>query len=155
MLNLKKMKKTIACFAFILCLSIASFSQEVVDWSASAEKKGDHEYEVVFTAKIDKGWHLYSQHIKGEDGPVPTKFTFTPSKNYEVSGDVKEPQAVVKMDKTFEMEVAYFNDEVKFTQLVKTKCDKPENIKAAVEFMVCNDEMCLPPKTVDFDIPLK
>ena len=133
----------------------ATFAQkDKVDWRASSVKNTDGTYNLVFTATIEKGWHLYSQHLKGDDGPVPTTFSFPASDKYNPVGAVTEPKPIVKVDKAFDVEVSYFENEVQFVQKIKPSCDKPGTVKAAVEFMVCNNEMCLPPKTVEFEVPL-
>src|SRR5690606_6289936 len=115
-----------------------------VKWSFSAKPAGNNEAELIINAKIDKGWHVYSQCIK-EGGPIPTSFKFTPSADYALIGKVSEtPKAISTFDKNFNMQIAWHKDEVAFKQRIKL--NRPETtVKGSLEFMVCNDEQCLPP----------
>lgn len=122
-----------------------------VKWSFTSEKLSDKDYNLVITAKIEKGWHLYSQFIE-DGGPIPTSFKFTPSADYKLSGKVTEsPKAVTAFDKNFNMEIAWHQDQVVFKQAVSLNVPKTR-IKGVLEFMVCDDQRCLPPSEVEFEI---
>ena len=51
---------------------------EPITWDSHLEKENDSIYKLKFTAKLDKGWHLYAQDV-GEGGPIATNFTFNNS----------------------------------------------------------------------------
>lgn len=129
-----------------------------IKWVFEAKKISDTEYDLVATAKIDKGWYTYSQYI-GNDGPVPTTFTFQKSPisrdattpQYQLVGKVEEVSDHKKtgFDKIFDMNITKFSDEVKFIQRVKTS--GLTEVKGSVNFQTCDDEKCLPPSDVDFD----
>jgi thiol:disulfide interchange protein DsbD len=124
-----------------------------VKWSYSSEKINDKEFNLIITAKIDKGWHLYSQFIE-EGGPIPTSFKFSPAAAYKLIGKVTEsPKPVTAFDKNFNMEIAWHKDQVVFKQRVSL--NKPvAAISGVLEFMVCDDQRCLPPAEVEFQIPI-
>ncbi|SDM25706.1 thiol:disulfide interchange protein DsbD [Daejeonella rubra] len=124
-----------------------------VKWSYSSEKINDKEFDLIITAKIDKGWHLYSQFIE-EGGPIPTSFKFSPSSAYKLIGKVSEsPKPVTAFDKNFNMEIAWHKDQVVFKQRISL--NKPvTTVSGVLEFMVCDDQRCLPPAEVEFQIPL-
>jgi thiol:disulfide interchange protein DsbD len=124
-----------------------------VKWSYSSEKINDKEFDLVITAKIEKGWHLYSQFIE-EGGPIPTSFKFNPSAAYKLIGKVTEsPKPVTAFDKNFNMEIAWHKDQAVFKQRISL--NKPATAIAGVlEFMVCDDQRCLPPAEVEFQVPL-
>ncbi|TJZ53217.1 sugar transporter [Sphingobacterium olei] len=124
-----------------------------VKWTFAAKKTGKDEAVLFLKATIDNGWNIYSQHI-GEGGPVPTSFNFTPSSDYQFIGEVLEPTPNKKFEKTFNMQVLYFNKEVVFQQKIKLKKGQTV-VKGAVEFMVCNDQQCLPPDEKVFAISIK
>ncbi len=125
-----------------------------VTWSYVAKKNSaGNEATIYLKATIDDKWHLYSQNLK-PGGPNKTVFTFAPSKDYTLVGKPAEPKPITYYDKNFKMEVAYFADQVIFTQ--KVKLNKKETVvKGKVEFMVCDDKQCLPPDEVSFSIPVK
>ena len=125
-----------------------------VTWSWESKEVGNDEYDLIFTAKIDKGWSVYSQYLESDDGPVATGFYFEEGGHYtkvgknEESGNVK-----TKYDKVFEMNLTKFTETAIFTQRVKAS-DASTPIKGYLEFMTCDDERCLPPTEVDFSFAL-
>ncbi|MCF4101315.1 thioredoxin family protein [Gillisia sp. M10.2A] len=124
-----------------------------VKWDAKLEKQNDSIYKIIFTATIEKGWHMYSQEV-GEDGPIPTTFTYTSSpETYELIQETKEPNIEAVFDDVFGMDIKYFEDEAVFTQLIKV-IDATSIIEAEVEFMACDDSRCLPPEVVPFQISI-
>jgi thiol:disulfide interchange protein DsbD len=74
---------------------------------------------------------------------------------YTLEGKVKEDGKLLKKhEAVFGVDVKYFNGKVDFVQLVKLKENAKTNFSGEVEFMVCNDQQCLPPATEKFSIPL-
>lgn len=132
-----------------------SFSQiyDPVDWSYSVERVSETEANLFFDANLKSGWHLYSQHIDG-DGPVPTSFTFQELGSAKLNGDVAEGKGHSSMDPNFGIELKYFEGKARFTQKVKVTAEAT-SIKGELEFMVCDDERCLPPdyQPFEFKIP--
>jgi thiol:disulfide interchange protein len=136
------------CNAFI-SNSLSAQILNPIKWSFEAKKISDTEYDLVATAKIDKGWYTYSQFI-GNDGPVPTSLTFDKSAQYQLVGKAEEVSDHKKsgFDKIFDMNITKFSDEVKFIQRVKTT--GATEIKGKVNYQTCDDEKCLPPMDADF-----
>lgn len=124
-----------------------------ITWSFDAKKIGVNEYEVQMRAAIEPGWHLYTQFLPADQGPIPTKFVFTPNAAVSLIGKVKEPKAKKEYDPNFDMELAWFEKTVVFTQ--KVRVQKTSILKGEVEFMVCDHEKCLPPDIVPFEIKLE
>lgn len=126
-----------------------------VQWNFVAAKKGDKTYEVTFSAIVSKPWHIYSQTTP-KGGPVPTKITYKTNPLVVVGGTAKENGALKQIhDKFFGVDVKYFSDKVDFVQTVTLKANAKTNIAGTIEYMVCNDEECLPPKKVPFDLKLQ
>jgi thiol:disulfide interchange protein DsbD len=124
-----------------------------IKWTYSSQKINEKETDLIITAKLEKGWHLYSQFIE-EGGPIPTSFKFNPSPNYKLIGKVSEsPKAVSAFDKNFGMEIAWHKDQVIFKQRISL-INPIETVSGVLEFMVCNDERCLPPAELEFQIPI-
>lgn len=142
----------VALFLVFLSFKLSAQIQQPVKWSYSTEEKGDATY-LKLKATIDKGWHLYAQDI-GAGGPIPTSFKFNPSSSYELSGKVTEPKAEEIFDKNFDMKLRFFEKSAVFSQKIIIKGTKAFNITGTLEFMVCNDVMCLPPEEVEFTIPV-
>lgn len=144
-------------FLILLVVSLFGAQAQISDpvkWSTSVNKIDDTNYEVVFKASIDEGWHIYSQLIEGEDGPIPTEFDVT-ANGLAKEGKTLEPEGVTDFDKTFQMEIKYFENEALFTQKVIVDDSFKDPVNASVFFMVCNDERCLPPEEELFEVYLK
>lgn len=123
-----------------------------VKWEfASKHLEGD-KYEIQFIANIEPHWHLYSQKV-GKNGPIPTSFVFAQSDQYSLIGKTNEPEGITLFEPMFKMEVKYFENKAVFTQKIKIKSDDAV-FKGDLEFMACDDEKCLPPEIVDFQIPV-
>ena len=125
-----------------------------VKWSFEVKKVGDGEFDLISTAKMDKGWHVYSQFLK-DDGPIPTVLTFKPSSAYQLIGKASEisDHKESGYDKLFMMDVTKFSQQVSFVQRVKVS-DATQPIKGSVRYGTCDDERCLPPDDVDFSFTL-
>lgn len=121
---------------------------EPVKWSTSVVKISNTEAELVATATIDKGWHLYSQNVP-EGGPIATTFTFKSNESYLKKGNTKEEDGHTINDPIFEMKITYFENQASFRQTIKLKNKKAFAVNAVVEFMVCDDSRCLPPTEID------
>lgn len=124
-----------------------------VKWSYAAKKIGPNEAILLLKATIEPGWHIYSLYIK-DGGPVKTSFTFKKSLFYSLIGKPTEPKPTVHFEKSFGMDVSYFEKEVIFQQKIKLK-QPAVTVKGSLEFMTCNDHKCLPPADIDFSIPVK
>ena len=111
--------------------------------------------EVVLTATIEKGWHIYATDLVNDLGPLPTEIRFAPSQGFDMLGGLVEPIPDQVFDPNFEMEVRYHSGTVRFVQMVKPKGDGQVAVSGEVEYMVCNNETCLPPKTLPFHIPVE
>ena len=148
------MKKIILAALFsVTLLATNAQVQNPVKWKYEAKKKGVN-YEVVITATVDKPWHIYSQNT-GKNGPIPTTITFKTNPLITLNGKVKETGNLEKIyDKNFQTDVLFYSGSVVFTQIIQVKAGVKTNISGTVEYMVCDDEKCLPPTKKTFDIKL-
>lgn len=124
--------------------------KEPVKFEKELKMLTDTEAEIVFTATIERGWHVYSTEL-GEDGPIPATFNVDRKKSVEIVGKLKPVGKEIGIyDKMFEMNVRYFEDAVQFVQKIEfTGSDY--SIEGFLEFGACNDESCLPPTQVSFE----
>ena len=144
------MKKTVLLFVFVL--TTLFLNAQIVNptkWEFDS-KQYENEAELIFTATIDKGWHLYDTYLP-DGGPIATSFVFEDSTLFEFVGEIiKNPQPVITFDQTFQMNVGYFSNVAVLTQKIKLKSSEPVEIKGYVLFMSCNDETCTPPEETQF-----
>ncbi len=129
---------------FILFFNSTFYSQakQYVSWSYSQKKISADEFELIFKAKIEPTWHLYSQ-IETPDGPLPTSFEFEKSKDYVLVGKTIEPAPIEHAEPVFDnLVVRYFENAATFKQKIKVKNKTPFTIKGFIDGMACNESQC-------------
>ncbi len=127
---------------------------EPVTWSFGTEKTGDNKFDIVMTAEIDNGWHLYAMDI-AEGGPIATSFTFEEPSGYALEGKpvaIDKPE--VKFDNSFGMDIGMHSVRAGFRQKI-TVTQYPATVKGFVTFMSCDDKQCLPPRDIEFSLVIK
>lgn len=146
------MKRIFTLLGFMMMAGFAKAQiNNPVTWTYSAKKVADKVYEIHMTANIDGNWHLYAQDA-GE-GPEPTTFSFTANPLITFDGKVKEVGKLEKSyDKNFNSVLKYYAKKVDFIQKIKVKSSVATVVKGTVNYMVCNDRQCLPPKDVPFSV---
>lgn len=136
--------------ALCILFSFQIFSQDrEVKWYFSFNERNS---EIEMKAEIAKGWHLYSQVVDENAGPVATEFEFIANEKFSLVGVVSEPSSIKAYDENFEATLNYFENQVVFKQKVKSK--SRTNIAGSVLYMVCNETMCLPPIVEEFSIEI-
>lgn len=146
-------KLAIALAAILLTAGAHAQILTPVKWSYAAKKTSQTEAVVFIKATIDAGWHIYSQTVK-DGGPVKTSITLSPSKQYTLVGTPSEPKPITKFEKSFGMNVSYFENSVIFQQKIKLKT-ATATVKGKLEYMTCNDQKCLPPEDLAFSVDIK
>lgn len=137
-----------------LGLTSIAQSQNPASFTYEAVKKTADTYEVIITANLDKPWHIYSQNTP-KGGPVPTQINFKLNPLAKPVGKVEEKGKLEKVfDNNFKVNVLYYSNKIQFVQKMKVRAGTKTNISGTIEYMVCDDEMCLPPKKLPFDIKL-
>lgn len=136
-------------FSLAIVLHIAGFSQifNPVKWTTEVKRISETEAELIATAKIENKWHLYStKATEGDDpGPIPTTFTFEKTNDYELVGNIIEGKPIKEHDPNFDMIVTYFAKSATFKQKIKINNKGIFRVVGNVNFMVCDDQKCLPP----------
>lgn len=134
-----------------LLLFVCSASAQMADpvhFTTQLKELGNDEAEIIFTAKIDQGWRVYSTDLTG--GPITATFSVVKMEGVEKVGKLRaRGNEQKKFDKLFDMEVRYFEHAATFVQ--KVKFTKPQyTIDCYLEYGACNDDMCMPPTSVEF-----
>ncbi len=142
-------KLMVALMGILLASSLWAQQLDPVKWNYSVKETSATEAELVFTAKLDAGWHLYSQYTD-PNGPLAIVFEFTPSADYQLIDKVREPKPHEEMDEIFGCVVKSFSGTVVFRQKVKRLADKDFAVKGIVSYQLCNDGSCIAPEDHDF-----
>ena len=147
------MKKFSLLFlGLIIGYTLLAQSNKQVKWAFTSKKISDKTFEVHMTATINGDYHLYAQNA-GVEGPLPTAFVFTKNPLLVLDGKVKEVGKLVKKyESAWSGSVNYYEKTVNFIQTVKVRGAAKTNLAGKVEFMVCDDNLCLPPAEIPFSI---
>ena len=141
----ERMKKIISStILFLIALTAMAQMMDPVHFTSQLKTLKEGEAELVFSATIDPGWHVYSTNL-GNDGPISASFNTVKMEGAEPVGKLQaRGSEIKKYDKLFDMELRYFEKAVTFVQ--KIRFTKPQyDIDCYVEYGACNDEACLPP----------
>ena len=149
------MKKIFLAFLFF-GFALQSQSQKLapVKWTYQAVKTGDKKYNIIITANVDAPWHIYSQYVK--KGPVPTTVQFAKNPLVVINGSTKEVGNLEKkFDNNFGAVIGSFGGKVQFIQAVTLKVNTKTKLNGTIEYMVCNEERCLPPTKQSFEVDIQ
>ena len=138
--------------ATLMLISILAMAQmqDPVHFSVSQKQVSPSEVDVIFTGRIDKGWHVYSTGLP-DDGPISATLTSEASEGAKADGKLKaQGNEINHFDNLFGMKLRYFENSVTFVQRYKLTAEK-YHIKGFLEYGACNDQNCLPPTQVEFD----
>lgn len=145
------MTKRYLTTAYLLLVVVSLFAQmmDPVHFSSKLKMLKGDEAEIVFTANIDAGWHVYSTDL-GSGGPISASFNVVKMDGAEAVGKLQPRGKEIKQfDKLFDMDVRYFEGSATFAQ--KIRFTKPAyDIDCYLEYGACNDQNCLPPSEVQF-----
>jgi thiol:disulfide interchange protein len=145
-------KRNILMVVVVLFMATTIFAQveDPVTWSFTTENVNGDEADLLFSATIDYPWHLYSAYLPA-GGPIPTRPYFDESDAYSLVGEVVEvTKPKVKFDEGFQMDVGTLAGNAVFMQRVKFDGTGTQTVTGEIEFQVCDDNTCLPPKLVAF-----
>lgn len=147
-------------FLLAIILSICfstSYAQiyDPVKWETEYKQVSETEFDLIYKAKIEDGWTIYSQYLENDDGPIRTSFNYDDGNHFSLVGKNKESDnKKTAHDKVFDMTLIKFFKYANFTQRVKvTDLSKP--IVGYLEFMTCDETKCLPPNQIDFEFRLE
>lgn len=148
------MKFLFTILGFCLLQIASAQSDKVAKWTASVRQDGPNTYILTLKATIDKGFYVYSQFLKSDNGPVKTTVRLDDDSNIKsVDTGSEDGHKKEGYDKVFEMNLIKFSEQLTITKRITTK-SKLEKISGTIEFMTCNDEMCYPPAEVSFRAPI-
>ena len=143
-----KMKKLVLSMVLLgIALIVNAQMVEPVHFTSALKMLDGDEAEIVFSAKIDKGWHLYSTEL-GSDGPISASFNVNKMSGAKTVGKLQpRGKEISQFDNMFGMKLRFFEGQATFVQ--KIKFTQPTySIDCYLEYGACNDEMCMPPSQI-------
>jgi thiol:disulfide interchange protein len=140
----------------IFCITNISISAQIEDpisWNINLyETAVEGQVEVVYNASLDPCWHIYSQFLDSDDGPIAT--AFYNEENETIEG-VTECEPYMSYDPNFMMDLKYFKEEVYWSSFINlADLASKDTLKGSLLYMVCDATKCLPPTDVYYALPL-
>lgn len=143
-------RRFIMFLTLVLAFGASVFAQQPskpISWRLNARMISATEGELILTATIADGWHLYGTSLP-EGGPAPTSINFSGSTGVKLIGSlVPSPAPKSYVDDIFSMRLTSWHGKVTFRQKFKVSDPNAANIKAVVKYMGCNGTTCMAPKT--------
>ena len=152
------MKQSLFFFSMLLFSLVTAQAQNnlhPIAWQYSAKKIAERTYEVHLTAQLEAGWHAYSQQQPKDAVAQPTQIHFKSNPLISITGKVREVGTMEKWkDDASGIMANQYANQVDFVQIVRLKAKVKTNVSGSLTYQVCTNEMCLPPKTDAFSIPV-
>lgn len=146
---MKKILFLLLAFSLFI-LNLNAQIQEPVKFKTSLKSLSPTEAEIIFSATIEDGWHVYSTGLP-DGGPISATFTAEKIQGAQLVGKLQpRGKEISNFDKVFEMKLRYFEHSVQFAQKIKIT-GPTYHAEGYLEFGACNDESCLPPTQVPFN----
>ena len=138
--------RRLSLFLIVLTVScLSAFAQmfEPVKWKFSTKAIDQSTVELVFSATIDRGWHLYGMKLP-DGGPIPTQFVFEGKRGATFEGSVvAKSKLIEEYDKVFEVKLGFYNSSAVFSQKIKFDPERGYKVDGYIKFQSCNDEACV------------
>ncbi|MFI3317286.1 MAG: cytochrome c biogenesis protein CcdA [Rikenellaceae bacterium] len=145
----KSLLLTLLCSVMFAISAMA----QTTTWSVDAQHVEADEYNIVMTAKISQGWHIYDMR-EYKNGPNPTSITFSQTDGVEYLGAISASASpTTYYDELFGMEIGYYEGTVRFTQKIKLSVPAA-TIDILAESMMCNDGSCMPPSQEELSVTI-
>lgn len=123
----------------ILILSLLNYGQDPIKWDVKVETGV-----IKFNAIIEQDWHLYAVYCPNpNNGPLPTLFSFKVNEKYSLIDSIIQQTPIIKYDKNFGVDIAYYENEATFFQKIKL-VDKTAIARGDINYMTCNETTCIP-----------
>ncbi|MCA1640057.1 MAG: thioredoxin family protein [Acidobacteria bacterium] len=135
------------------CFPVVVSAQNPASWRLESEAKGkslkqNETFKAKLKAEIEGEWHLYALE-QPEGGPIATTIKISEEKPFKINGKVASPEPVTKFDPNFNIDTKFYEKQVDFDLPVQTTSEtRADELAISVRFQLCNDTLCLPPKTV-------
>lgn len=140
------------CAFFASTLPILGVSAQQVAWSSSVEPAGDDTYRIVLEAAIPASYHMYDMGPYEAGGPNATVIRFLPTDGVRYVGEVQQLSVPDRHDEPmFGIEIGTFSGKARFAQTVVLSAPEAE-VKAELEWMICNDNTCMPPEEAELTV---
>ena len=161
----KKGKNPIIMFSFISLLVLSSFTLieaqegEIITVKTFISQDGIHpgkQFQAAFLINITPGWHIYAPKLSDEF-LIPSELIIEENDDIRVL-KLYYPEPESRNFDYSDVELQIYEGEFVFGALIKVSdgiAQKDHTLKAQLLYQACDDRSCLPPMTLDLEIPFK
>lgn len=110
--------------------------------------------DVIFNAKIDKGWHLYSNGFNPDLGPQLIEFKFKESKSFQLIGGTKAINDHEIYEAVWEGKTRVFENKATLVQQIKI-LESAGKLDVHINFQTCQDDGVCTQGKKDFEVKLE
>lgn len=148
------MIKKLSFLLLIAVVGVLSATAQIINpvtWDSSVKMTGDKSGEVVFSATIDAGWHIYGLTTPEGSGIQPTEVIWDKLEGVELVGELTPSRpAHEEMDVVMNMKLGWWEKDITLVQKFDVTGDS-YTISGNVKFMVCSANTCQPPTKEPFE----
>lgn len=148
------MIKKLSFLLLIAVVGVLSAAAQIINpvtWDSSVKMTGDKSGEVVFSATIDAGWHIYGLTTPEGSGIQPTEVIWDKLEGVELVGELTPSRpAHEEMDVVMNMKLGWWEKDITLVQKFDVTGDS-YTISGNVKFMVCSANTCQPPAKEPFE----
>jgi len=147
---MKTLKTTLLTLLLaLITLAAKAQMEDPVHFNVTQKQLSPTEIEVIFTGRIDAGWHVYSTALPA-NGPISATLTTEKAEGAKAEGKLAvRGKEINRYDPMFNMNLRFFENSVTFVQKYRLTA-KTYHIKGYLEYGACDDQNCLPPTQVEF-----
>lgn len=151
------MRRIPLILAFLIAFAFTGSAQNPTKWSlevpgAGGAIKKDEKVTVTLKAAVEPGWHLYAlDQPKG--GPIATTIKVSEGSPFAIAGEIVSDKPFIEPDPNFivegkPLETKFYKDSAAFRVPLQAISEtSAENVAIDVRFQLCDDTLCLPPRT--------
>ena len=140
-------------FLFVFFSGVNSFAQNPTKWSLESDAKGkslkvNENFKATLKAEIEGDWHLYALE-QPAGGPIATTIKIPEGKPFKLNAEVTAPKPITEFDPNFQIDTKFYTGKAEFNLPLQASSEtSADDLAVNVRFQLCNDTLCLPPKTV-------
>ena len=148
---MRRIYRKIFVVIFVLVFPVFALAQNPTKWTLESESKGkalkaDENFKARLKAEIEGDWHLYAMD-QPKGGPIAT--TIKTEEPFKINGEIKSPPPITRFDPNFKIDTKFYKKSAEFDVPLQTTAEtSADDLALNVRFQLCNETLCLPPKTV-------
>jgi len=127
------------------------FPEDKVKTRFEIVQNGDFATIICHVSIIDN-WHINAINLPKSCFGIPSSLLLNKNVNFNIIGTALEPKPHTYHDNLADEDLAFHSGEFELKQKIKINSKKPFTLIGMFSFQTCNEEKCLPPYGIQFNI---